>query len=117
MPGFLPWSWSPDEKLLAGWQFDPQQHTGGVIIYSFGEQRYELQSNRGRNPIWLSDSKRLISADVGKMYLFDIRSGQWRDLYNVEPGGFGTFGLSRDNRRLYYSLVSSEADIWQVSLN
>jgi Tol biopolymer transport system component len=117
MPGFLPWSWSSDGKLLAGWAFDPQQHTGGVIVYSFAEQRYELHPSRGRNPIWLSDSKRLISADVGKMYLFDNLTRQWREIYNVEPNGFGTFALSQDNRRLYYSLVSSEADVWMVSLN
>jgi hypothetical protein len=88
-----------------------------VIIYSFAEQCYELQPSRGRSPIWLNTSKRLISADVGKMYLFDLLTRQWREIYNVEPNGFGTFALSRDNRRLYYSLVSSEADVWMVSLN
>jgi Tol biopolymer transport system component len=114
--GFLPWSWSPDGKLLAGWQFDPQRHTGGVIVYSFVDGHYDLQPNRGMSPVWLNDSRRLISVDVGKMYLYDTLSRQWREIYNIEPNGFGTFTLSRDNRRLYYSVISSEADIWMLSV-
>ena len=115
MPGFLPWSWSPDGKLLAGWQTRPERPNGGVIIYSFAAPRYEWLTDFGRNPVWLSDNRRLIFADLGKIYLLDILTRQWREIYNVEPSGFGIFALSRDNRRLYYSLVSTEADIWLLS--
>lgn len=117
IPGFTPWSWSPDGKLLAGWQFDPQLPTAGIVIYSFAEHRYERITNRGAAPIWLSDSKRLIFADLGKMYLLDTVTGKTHELYNVGRNSFGVFALSRDNRRLYYSLISNEADIHLLSLN
>ncbi|MDQ3755169.1 MAG: hypothetical protein M3371_10615, partial [Acidobacteriota bacterium] len=116
LPGFLPWSWSPDGKLLAGWQMKLERPNGGVVIYSFALSRYEQLTDFGRNPVWLNDNRHLIFADLGKMYVLDTVTGRARDLHSVEPNGFGTFALSRDNRRLYYSLVSAEADIWLLPL-
>jgi Tol biopolymer transport system component len=116
LPGFLPWSWSPDGKLLAGWQIRPELPDMNVAIYSFASARYERFAYRGSGPVWLGDNRHLIFTDLGKMYLLDTRTGQRRELYSVAPANFGTLSLSRDNRRLYYSLLSSEADIWLVSL-
>ncbi len=45
----------------------------------------------GRNPVWLNDNRRLIFADLGKMYLLDSQTGRSQELYSVEPGGFGIF--------------------------
>ena len=115
-PSFVPWSWSPDGNLLAGWVFDPQRHVSGVVVYSFVDHRYRWVARRGTSPIWLSDSRRLICADLGKMYMVDTLTRHSREIYNVEPNGFGTRSLSSDNGRLYYSLISSEADIWMVSV-
>lgn len=117
MPSLTPWSWSPDGKLLAAWQFDPQVAIGGVVIYSFAEHRYERLTTHGMNPIWLRDSRRLIFADLGKLYLLDTITRQEREIHNVGRNGFGVFALSRDNRRLFYSLISAEADIHMLSLN
>ena len=116
MPSFVPWSWSPDGNFLAGWVFDPQRHISGVVVYSFVDHRYQWVARRGTKPIWLSDSRRLICADLGRMYLVDTLTRHSREIYNVEPNGFGTRVLSWDNSRLYYSLVSSEADIWMLSV-
>jgi dipeptidyl aminopeptidase/acylaminoacyl peptidase len=66
LPSFVPWSWSPDGNLLAGWVFDPQRHVSGVVVYSFVDHRYRWVARRGTSPIWLSDSRRLICADLGK---------------------------------------------------
>lgn len=116
IPGFLPWSWSPDGKLLAGWQSRTERPNGGVVIYSFAAPRYERLTDRGRSPLWLNDNRQLIFADLGKIYLLDILTKQWREIYSVEPDNLGTFMLSRDNRRLYYSLFSSESDVWLLPL-
>jgi len=58
----------------------------------------------------------LIFSYLGKMYVLDVKTGSSRELQSVEPSGFGSFALSRDNRRLYYSLVSTEADLWLLPL-
>ena len=117
IPGLILWSWSPDGKLLAGWQFDPQLPVNGVVLYSFAKHSYERLTNHGSSPIWLSDSKRLIFADLGKMYLLDIITKREHEIHNVGRNSFGVFALSRDNRRLYYSLLSTEADIHLLPLN
>jgi hypothetical protein len=92
-----------------------------VVIYSFADQRYLELADRGSNPIWLNDSRRLIFASVNSLYLHDRKTRQSRLLYSRGTSNFGVFSLSRDNRRLnrrlYYSLVSSEADIHLLSLN
>jgi len=116
LPGFLPWSWSPDGKLVAGWRLDPEPPDNHVVIYSFADQRYLELADRGINPIWLNDSRRLIFAS-GSLYLHDTKTGQSRLLYPAGTSNFGVLSLSPDNRRLYYSLRSSEADIQLLSLN
>jgi eukaryotic-like serine/threonine-protein kinase len=113
---FLPWSWSADGKLLAGWINRLERPSGGVAVYSFDLSRYEKLTDFGRSPIWLNDNRRLIFSDLGKMYLLDVKTGSKSELHSVEPSGFGSFVLSRDNRRLYYSLVSTEADLWLLPL-
>jgi eukaryotic-like serine/threonine-protein kinase len=115
--GFLPWSWSPNGKLLAGWQLRPELPDMNIMVYSFASARYELFPYRGTEPIWLSDNRRLIYTELTKLYLLDTLTGQRRELYSVAPNNFGRLSLSRDNRRLYYSLFTPEADIWLVSLN
>lgn len=117
LAGFIPWSWSPDGKLVAGWRLDPEPPDNHVVIYSFAEQRYIELADRGANPIWLNDSRRLIYASLGSLYLHDTKIRQSRLLHSGGTSNFGVFSLSRDNRRLYYSLVSSEADIHLVSVN
>jgi hypothetical protein len=43
--------------------------------------------------------------------------GKARKIYSLAQGNqIGTHILSRDNRRLYFTSVSSEADIWLLSL-
>lgn len=47
----------------------------------------------------------------------DSRSKKVRELLSVAPNEFG-FGvtLSRDDRQIYFSLVTTDADIWLMNL-
>jgi TolB protein len=117
MPGFLPWSWSPDGKLLAGWQFKADHPRGGVVTYSFVNSRYERLTEWGTNPVWMNDNRRLLFINMGKLFVIDRLTGETRELYSVEPNSFARIALSQDNRRLYYSLFSAEANLWLLSLN
>jgi TolB protein len=117
IPGTTPWAWSPDGKLIVGWQFDPQIPTTGLIIYSFADQKFERVTTHGNCPTWLSDSKRLLFTDLGKLYSFNVETRKEREIYNVGRNSFGVLTLSKDNRRLYYSLISTEADIHMLPIN
>ena len=113
-PGFIPWDWSPNGAYLAGWQ---PTLVRGIVVYSVAEQRYERLTDIGLFPIWLNDSRRLLFRDSGDLYLLDRYGGKPQKIYSLkQPNQIGTHALSRDNRRLYFTDVSGEADIWWLSL-
>lgn len=115
--GWAAWSWSSDGRKLAG---DIQRVAGpadGILVYSIESQHYEKLTDFGRSPVWLSDSRRLLFQDRAKLYLIDSHSKKVRELFSVAPNVFGVAGtISRDDRQIYFSLVSSEADIWLMNL-
>ncbi len=119
MPNFRPWSWSPDGKLLAGAQLSAERPSRTLMVYSFATQRYEriAEAPQAWCPIWLNDSRRLLYGEMmSRLYLLDVTTRQWREIYSAEPSSIRAYTLSPDNRRLYLSLFSSEADIWLMNL-
>ncbi|MCM3905657.1 MAG: protein kinase [Pyrinomonadaceae bacterium] len=115
-PGFLPWDWSPDGTHLVGWQPLLQGQQRGVVVYSFAKERYERLTDLGLFPIWLNDSRRVLFREGVNIYLLDRLNGKSKKIYSIKgPAQIGHHALSRDNRRLYFTSVSSEADIWMLT--
>jgi Tol biopolymer transport system component len=113
-PGFIPWDWSPDGAYLVGWQ---PTLVRGIVVYSVANQRYERLTDLGLFPIWLNDSRRVLFRDSGDLYLLDRQGGKPQKIYSLkQPNQIGAHALSRDNRRLYFTDVSAEADIWLLKL-
>lgn len=112
--GFLPWEWSPDGTMLAGWQPPmPQQERRGIVIYSFAQQRYDSLPGSGMYPVWLNDNRRILYRENNALFLLDRTTGQSQKIYAVtSPNQLGHHQLSRDNRRLYFTSISIDADIW-----
>jgi eukaryotic-like serine/threonine-protein kinase len=108
------WSWSPDGQTLAGWEQNIR-HSGGILLYSLGPKKFEKISDRGLFPIWLNDSSNLLFYDLGKLYLIDRSSKTARQILSVAPYEIDRFDLSRDNRMIYYSLATTESDIWLMT--
>jgi len=110
------WSWSPDGRKLAGNKL-PAEAPVSTLVYSLETQQYEKLTDFGRAPVWLSDSRRLLFLHQGNLYLIDSQTKKVRELLSVAPNEFG-FGvtLSRDDRHIYFSLVTTEADIWLMNL-
>src|SRR6266571_1817062 len=72
----------------------------------------------GSFPVWLSDSRRLLFQDQSKLYLIDSQSKKSHEVLSVAPHEFGNgVTLPRDDRLIYFSLVTVEADIWLMTLN
>jgi eukaryotic-like serine/threonine-protein kinase len=112
---FLPSSWSADGLKLAGWQYWTERDRAGIYVYSFASKSYERWTEFGIFPIWLSDNRRLLFYKGDKIYLIDgasktpkpihtINSIAWTDLAGIT--------LSKDDRQIFYSQVTTEADIW-----
>ena len=110
------WSWSPDGRKLAGNKL-PAGAPNSILVYSLETQHYEQLTDFGRDPVWLSDSRRLLFQHQGKLYLIDSQSKKVRELLSVAPNEFGNgVTISRDDRQIYFSLATTEADIWLMNL-
>jgi len=66
----------------------------------------------------LSDSRRLLFQQQSKLYLIDSQSKKVHEVLSVAPHEFGVgVTLPRDDRMIYYCLLTTEADIWLMRLN
>jgi Tol biopolymer transport system component/tRNA A-37 threonylcarbamoyl transferase component Bud32 len=109
---FNGWNWSPDGQMLAGFL----DRDNGIAIYSPASRSYRKLSQHGADPVWLSDSRRLLFLDRGRICLLDMASGSTRDLLSVMPEEVARrgFAVSPDDRRIYFSVNTTEADVWMV---
>jgi hypothetical protein len=65
----------------------------------------------------LSDSRRLLFQSQGKLYVIDSQSKKFHEVLSVAPHEFGNgVTLPRDDRLIYFSLLTTEADIWLMTM-
>jgi Tol biopolymer transport system component len=109
---FNGWNWSPDGRMLAGFL----NRDDGVALYSLASKSFRKLTERGADPVWLSDSRRLLFLDKGKIHLLDSASGNTRELVSVMPEEVARrgFAVSADDLHIYFSVSTTEADVWMV---
>jgi Tol biopolymer transport system component len=111
------WSWSPDGRKLAGMQ-TAGKGTPGIVVYSLDSQQYKKLTDFGSQPVWLNDSERLLFQHQGKLYLIDSESKKFHEVLSVAPHEFGNgVTLPHDDRLIYFSLLTTEADIWLITMD
>jgi hypothetical protein len=64
----------------------------------------------------LSDGRRLLFDDSGRLYLVDSRSRKVHEVLSAAPYEVSTSRPSRDDRWIYFTQMAREADIWEMSL-
>jgi TolB protein len=109
---FSGWNWSPDGRMLAGFL----NRDDGVVIYSPDSRTFRRLTGHGSDPAWLSDSRRLLFLDKGKICLLDSVSGRSKELVSAMPEEIARrgFAVSPDDRRVYFSVSTTEADVWMA---
>ena len=114
---FEAFSWSPDGRKLAGHlQRAPgDADTAGILIYSLQDRTYQRLTNAGSFPVWLSDSRRLMFSHEDKILLADTKTARVREILSATPPV--VFGLSKDDRLIYFTRISVETDVWLAALN
>ena len=112
---FVAWDWSPDGKKLGGAFGRPG--TNAIGYFSFESKRYEYVGDYDALPTWLPDSRRFVFAHQGKAFIADTETKKVRELFARQPEQIRSIAVSRDGRLLYYTLFSSESDIWLVDRN
>jgi serine/threonine protein kinase len=111
---FVAWDWSPDGKKLAG-TFSGKSGLG-VGYFSFETKRYEKVANYDGLPMWLPDSNRFIFSNEGKALIANIVTKKIREVTSHQPEQIRSIAVSHDGHLLYYTLSSSESDIWLLDL-
>jgi len=109
---FSGWNWSPDGRMLAGFL----NRDDGVATYSPDSRAFRGLTGHGSDPAWLSDSRRLLFLNNGKLRLLDSVSGRSKDLVSAAPEEIARrgFAVSPDDRRIYFSVSTTEADVWMA---
>jgi Tol biopolymer transport system component len=115
--GFWGFSWSPDGRAIAGSVRLVDSTGAGVIVYSLEPKQYQRLTELGTQPVWLADSRRLLFVDQGALHIVDSLSGETHEFLSITPDAVGYPSISDDNRWIYFSRVSTQADIWMLSLN
>jgi hypothetical protein len=64
----------------------------------------------------LNDNHRLLFFWDDKLYLLDSRTKKAQELLTVAPNHFQSVNISHDNRIIYFSLKTTQADIWLTTL-
>jgi Tol biopolymer transport system component len=111
---FAPWDWSPDGKKLSGAFAGSQTSIG---YYSFETRRYEVVANFDAAPMWLSDSRRFVFAQGDSAFIADTETKETRELFSRPGEQIRGADVSRDDRLLYFTVHSSESDIWLLDLS
>jgi hypothetical protein len=116
--GFSASSWSADGRWLAGGLHPPGgRPVPGIVLYPLGGKSYVRITDRGQAATWLSDSRRLLYGDHGKLVLLDTATKASRPVLAVPPGSeYGDFSLSADDRVLYLARTKEEGDVWLLTL-
>jgi serine/threonine protein kinase len=110
---FVAWDWSPDGKWLIGNLSGPP---AVVATYSFDTKQYEKLAEFGASAMWLPDSTRFVFIFDKKIYLGDIKTKRVREIFSSGENEIRSVDISSDGKLLYYSVYSSESDIWLLDL-
>ncbi|HEU0252516.1 MAG TPA: hypothetical protein VFR12_05745, partial [Pyrinomonadaceae bacterium] len=111
---FVASDWSPDGKKLIGTLRD-----GRVAYFSFETNRYEIVSEAGSFPKWFPDSTRFValtSSTSGKAYISDIVTKRVREIGPLKDSDIRGLSISPDGQLLYFTLQSTESDVWLLDL-
>ena len=112
---FVPNSWSPDGRAIAGQNGFAMQ---GVGVYWLESRKYERLTDFGEWPVWLPDSRHILFvARLGReFHLLDTVTRKTRLVFSVHRDTLGPPRLTRDGRAAYFSRRVTESDIWLLSL-
>jgi Tol biopolymer transport system component len=107
----------PTAKSLPESNIFPTLHSG-IGVYDPASGSYDWFTDFGDWPVWLNDNRRMLFVSQGKIFLFDTATRKYEPVLTVtdQDVDIGSPSLSPDNKTLYFTFVSAEADIWLMSL-
>ncbi len=114
---FIPWSWSPDGKKIAGWSGNELDiESSELFVYSIETNSYERISENFNRPAWFADNIHILGTVDDKLAVINTQTKQVREILSNMPQFINSPAISRDNRRVAFSTGTIEADIQMLSL-
>lgn len=110
------WSWSPDGKYLTGKAQDGNGFLPGIYSYSIADKTYQKLNEKGNNPMWLNDNRRILFNSDDKIFLLDTKIAQTREIFASRGNSIAQFEITRDNRAIYFGIEMLETGIWIADL-
>ena len=125
---FNGYTWSPDSKFIvgnvAGFQGKEVRSLPGLYLYSFDANRYERLTDFGSRPEWLNDSRHVMFAHNGKgeladrlVWVVNTTTKDFKPVISTPNFQVSTVGLTRDSRRIFFTAVAHQGDIFLLSLD
>ena len=115
--GFSASSWSRDGRWLAGALQQGEQALPGIVLYSLAGRRYRQVTERGDSATWLSDSRRLLYREGGRILLLDTVTRAARPVLTTPPEfDLNDFSVSPDDRTVYLARDTEQGDVWLLTL-
>ena len=100
-------TWSPDGRRLG---------LSEGVAYDLASRTILPLSQTGQ-PVWLADSRRLIMESGSDLNLVDYATGRSKRLLSFESKHIETrSSVAPNNRTIYFTATSTEADIWLATL-
>jgi Tol biopolymer transport system component len=110
---FTPWAWSPDGEHLVGGLRRRGRDQRSLASFHLATGRYEDVTTLGLEPaVWLRDSRRLVFRSAGTLYLLDTTTRAVCELISLAPDTIDAISLAADDRTIYVTRTTREADIW-----
>jgi Tol biopolymer transport system component len=114
---FIPTSWSPDSKNLAGMFGRADGSIDGIVVYNVEKRTYHGVMETGRNPSFLADGRRVGYLDGNALKIVDTASGRISDILKGDSlRTIDSFAISSDGRTLFLSWASAQSDLWLMDL-
>jgi eukaryotic-like serine/threonine-protein kinase len=114
---FNPFSWSPDSKSLAGVIWGADGSISGILVYDVEKKTYRRLTATGSVPAFLRDGRRIVFKDGNALKIVDTADARISEiLRGDERRAIEFFALSPDNRSLFVSWASQQADLWLAGL-
>lgn len=103
-------------RRIVGFKQRPDGSPSGIWTYPLEDGQYARLTDHGSESVRLADRRRLLFWQAGKLYHLDSQTKKAQELLSVPLHSIGRSALAPDNRTIYLTLSSTEADIWLATL-
>jgi serine/threonine protein kinase len=114
---FAPWAWAGRGELILGNLLRPPNLLQGLATYDLRSDEFRVVLERGAYPVWLEPERSILFTNRDRILYFDLVTSDFHAVFDVGPDALPGYSLrlSPDRDALYFTRVTTEADIWFLS--